>query len=266
MSGDETFALLSSGVISLIVWTLWFSRILTVSRLASGTAVRAPVLLAPWFSAVVLFAVLRTAAAHDVRDDPKYLFFYQVFGAAWVGLVVQTLPRFGVSVRDDVAERGNLAASFAIAGALVGATLCFAGSNIGDGPGWWVVAFTGGLATAAFLWLWRLLERASAVAESVAVERDVAAGLRLAGWLVGTGLVLGRAAAGDWTGPVAATVDFGRLGWPAAGLLALEVVLSRWLRATPATPRPSWFLAGVVPAAVHAGAACAWVLATRPWS
>lgn len=266
MSDDETFVLLASGATCLVTWFVWFRGLLGVSPIAARHGAVTAVLAAPWACAALLFLVLRTVSAHDVRDDAKYLFFYQVFGAAWVGLAALLLPWFGFSARDDVAERRNAAAVPAIAGALLGLTLCFAGSNIGDGPGWWCVGFTAALATGTFFLLWFLVERTARVAESVVVERDLAAGLRVGGWLVGTGLVLGRAAAGNWTGPVAAAADFARVGWPAVVLAAVAITAEGALRPTVARPRPSWALAGLLPAALHLGVATAWVVATRPWS
>jgi hypothetical protein len=266
VSGDELFVLLLSGMLALVLWTKWFGSLVSVHGMASGIATRLPVLVAPWICASLLFTVLRRAAAHDVRDDPKYLFFYQMMGAAWVAVAVRFLPRLGVSARDDVVERRNASAAAAFVGAVVGLTLCFAGSNIGDGPGWWCVAFTGALATAAFFGAWTFLERRTAVAESVAVERDLASGVRLGAWLVAMGLVVGRAAAGNWTGPVAATLDFARVGWPAAVLTLLAVVAEPLLRPTAERPRPSVVAAGVFPGLLHLGLALAWVVFTRPWS
>ena len=92
-------------------------------------------------------------------------------------------------------------------------SLCYAGANIGNGPGWWVVAFTAGLATASFAILWFLMDRLGRFSESITVDRDVASGIRLAAALVAIGLVLARAAAGDWhsTVPHEAIVE-GRFG------------------------------------------------------
>jgi uncharacterized membrane protein YjfL (UPF0719 family) len=122
-----------------------------------------------------------------VRDDPRYLLFYFFPGAMWVSVAVRCLPLVGLSARDDVVERGNSSAALAIAGAILAITLCFAGGNIGDGPGWWVVVFSAGLATVALLLSWLVLETVARVADVVTIERDEAAGLRLGGWLIACG-------------------------------------------------------------------------------
>lgn len=264
MSDGETLVLIVSGLIAIVAWPLWFVRVLRVKSLAPASASLAPVLLAPWVSAALLYAVLKTAASSDVVDDPKYVFMYQVFGAAWVAVGALWLRRLGISLVDDAVERRNAAASWAIAGFVVGLTIVFAGSNIGDGPGWWVVLFTGGLATSVYLLLWWGRERFESISETVVIDRDLATGLRIAGWSVATGLVLGRAAAGDWTGTGAAVVDFVDFGWPAVLMTGLAVLVEPRLRPTPETPRPSPLFSGLLPAAVFVGAACAWVLVTRP--
>jgi hypothetical protein len=263
LSDDENAVLLLSGVTAMVIWFRWFRSLSGLTRLGARRGLVAAVVLAPIACAALLFIVLRTWSAHDVRDDAGYLFFYEVLGAAWVGLAATAFSRLGISPRDDVAERHIAAVVPAVGGALLGATLCYAGSNVGDGPGWWCVAFTALLATAAFFALWHAIERFGRVSESVVVERDLASGLRLGGCLTALGLVLGRAAAGDWTGPADAAADFVRLGWPALVLAAGAVVAERGLRPSARVPRPSWLLAGVVPAALAVAAAAVWLVASR---
>ena len=82
------------------------------------------------------------------------------------------------------------------------------------------------------------------------IDRDVASGIRLAGFLAGAGLVLGYAGAGDWRSIDATLADFIRHGWPAAWL-AVGAAAAQWvLRPTPSTPRPPVMRHGVMPAAI----------------
>src|SRR5918999_880148 len=141
MSGDEALVFILSLGIGGISWLVWFWRAAFTARRCSRFSQRWPLLLYPLICAAVLFAVLRRYSSFDVRDDPIYLAFYMVLGAMWVRLGSWFLPLLGLSARDDVIERGNAAAAHALGGALLGLTLCFAGGNIGDGPGWWVVVF-----------------------------------------------------------------------------------------------------------------------------
>jgi uncharacterized membrane protein YjfL (UPF0719 family) len=161
------------------------------------------------------------------------------------------LPLVGVITRDDALERENVSAAMVVAGALFGVTCCFIGGNIGDGPGWWVVVFSAGLATLALFLSWFVLELLGGVSDSVTIDRDPASGLRMAAFLVGCGLVFGRAAAGTWVSSAATVRDFGVLSAPVLLMVAGAVVVERLARPTPARPVPSLLLAGVVPALVY---------------
>ncbi|MBA3684406.1 MAG: hypothetical protein H0W72_04110 [Planctomycetes bacterium] len=132
MSPDEFFVGMFCLVIALITWGSWYLGTVQVSGLVSPLAVRLPVYLAPLLAAGGLWMVLRTLASWDVRESPLYLAFYLVFGAAWVGITTRIQRLFGLYARDDVAERGNLGAGLAVGGAVLGATACYAGANIGD--------------------------------------------------------------------------------------------------------------------------------------
>ena len=259
MSGGEIVLSMISAAVALAIWVRWYLQPARLERLGApqggGTLLR----LTPLICLAILLFVLRTLASHDVRDDPRYLTMYTAVGAAWVAASMMLMPVMGLHVRDDVHERGNPAAAYAAGGALVGLTLAFAGGNIGDGPGWWVVIFSAALATAGLYLLWALLEQFAHVSEHVTVERDPAAGVRLAGFLVGTGLILGRATAGDWVSSSATVVDFARVGSAALGLLAIAIPIERSGRPTaehPSRPIVQW---GVLPSLLYVGIAGAYV-------
>jgi len=180
MSDDEIVALLISAVVTAVCAWKWFAPALMVRSPARPGAV---IWLTPLVCAAILFAVLKTLASKDVRDAPAYLLFYMVVGAAWVGAASQFSVIADLHLRDDVIERGNPAAGTAIAGLMVGLTLAFAGGNIGDGPGWWVVLFCAGMSTAVLGVGWWILAQLG-LGEKITVERDVRAGFRAAAWLI----------------------------------------------------------------------------------
>lgn len=253
MSGDENLLLFASGIVALACWGVWYLWLLRLPRLGSRGAPRRLLTVVPGVCAVLLYLVLTTAAARDVRDSEVYLTLYLVFGLAWVGIGAHALRLFGLSARDDVIERDNESAALAIGGALVALTLCFAGGNIGDGPGWWVVLFSGLLATGSLGVLWYALDRATAVADQVTIERDPAAGARLAGFLVACGLVLGRAVAGDWVSADATVRDFGAAAWPVLPLLVVAIGVDRAARRTPERPTSALVAQGIAPALLYVG-------------
>ena len=259
MSGGEVVLTIASAIFAAFMWVRWYVVPARLERLGAPRSGRAALGAAPALCALVLLVVLRTLASHDVRDDIRYIGMYLAVGAAWVAMSTVLLPLVGLSVRDDVLERGNAAAAYAIAGALLAVTLAFAGGNIGDGPGWWVVVFSAGLATATLYVLWLALEQFGEVSEQVTIERDHASGVRLAGFLVACGLVVGRAAAGNWVSAGATIADFFRVAIAAVGLLAIAIVIELRARPSAARPVPSPARWGLVPAGLYVALAGAYV-------
>lgn len=249
-SSDETFALIVSGIISLCSWGAWYYGVFSVGQKVRSRGYRWMGAV-PVFCALLLLVVLKLWAAEGVRHERAYILFYLAVGAAWVGIFRLHLPLFGLSPRDDVFERGNGAVAWATAGALVGGTCCFAGGNVGDGPGWWVVLFSGLLSTAALLALWLILHASTGVMEKLSIERDPAAGVRVAGFFLGAGLILGRAVAGNWVSAAETLSDFARMAWPALVLTAVAVVLERCSRPNLAGDRYSSCTASWAPGLVY---------------
>lgn len=259
MSSGEFVLTLLSAVLALVMWVRWYTQPVKMERLGAPQGGWTILRLTPLICLALLFVILRTLASHDVRDNVRYLGMYGALGAAWVAASMMLMPAVGLHVRDDVYERGNPAAAYAAAGALVGMTLAFAGGNIGDGPGWWVVVFSAALATAGLYVLWALLEQFAHVSEHVTVERDRAAGVRVAGFLAACGLILGRAVAGDWLSASATLVDFGRVGVAALGLLAIAIPIERYGRLTTQHPVRAMARWGALPALLYVAMAAVYV-------
>ena len=93
---------------------------------------------------------------------------------------------------------------------------------------------------------------------SVRLDRDVPSGVRLAGLQVAWGLILGRAAAGDWESVRRTWEDFAYQGCPVLAFLAVAIPLEYLLRPSLRQPAPA-AVAGLVPAIGYVGAAAAWV-------
>src|ERR1043165_9694886 len=148
-SGDEVLVLFISGVVGVVTTIAWVLKLYRPWR-ARRAVPRALMLLALVAAWVCLLVVLRTAASAAVRDEPFYLAQYLALGIAWCGVAMTWLPLIGLSLRDDLGEQDNRAAMPALIGALLGLMACYAGANIGDGPGWWCVVWAGGLATLAW--------------------------------------------------------------------------------------------------------------------
>jgi hypothetical protein len=263
VSEDELFALVCSGAAALVFWGgAWLYPAASRHPLVAPAWARAFALAVPALGCAVVLAVLLTLSAHDVRDSAVYTLFYLVMGAGWLAtLSAWSGTLLGVQFADDVLERRNPAAALALAGVVLGGAFAFAGGNVGDGPGWWVVVASAGLATAALLGIWYLLHLVARVPERLTVDRDRAAGVRVLALLVAAGAILGRAVAGDWTGLEGLFVSFAEAGWPAGVLAALAALVERLAAPTPARPRPSALVWGLPPAVVYLGTA--WVVLAK---
>jgi uncharacterized membrane protein YjfL (UPF0719 family) len=260
MSGDEIFITVVSAVLSLFFWGYWYAVASTVFAFTGGYTARRILLITPLVCVAILYFILRRLASFDVQEDYRYIAMYLTFGLAWIGMNISFSRSLGIIPRDDAVERRNLSAAIAISGAMLGILLCFAGGNIGDGPGWWVVLICALLATAALFLVWTILEMASRVSEVITVDRDTSAGLRLSAFLTSAGLILGRAVAGDWVSAEATLRDFVQTAWPVLPLLIVAIVVERLLRPNRENPVRANMTAGLVPAAVYLVAAAYYVL------
>jgi hypothetical protein len=220
---------------------------------------------APAIMLGVLLAVLATEASADVRDSPIYCLFYAVLGAAWIGLANRACVLNGLLASEDVIERRNPAATYAWCGGLVGQVLAFAGSNIGDGPGWWVVIFTALLANGTVLLVWTAFEFMTGAAEEITIERSPGAGFRLGGLLAATGLIAGRGAAGNWVSAGDTLSDFVHAAWPAVPLVIGAAILEKAVRRFTAGCGRSLWTTGFVPAAIFLCCALSWILHLGRW-
>src|SRR5262249_20408154 len=114
-----------------------------------------------------------------------------VAGAAWA------LPWLGLSPLDDVAERRNRPAGWAILGAQVGLTLAYGLATGGTGPravqSGWAPPGVGLMGVLVLFALWAPLEKLLGFSEAITVDRDGGAACRLAALLVALGLPVGLA-------------------------------------------------------------------------
>jgi hypothetical protein len=265
MGGDEVFVLIFCGAGAFILWMIWlvantnmtdeFYRNGPLKSWAAGAGTVA---------AIMLFVVLKLWASHDVRDAPEYLLQYWLMGAfvaAVAGVVVT--PMLGISYRIDVCENRNPAAMLAWSGAIIGATFAFAGSNIGDGPGWWVVVFCSFLSCGFLVLMWIALELFCHVTEAITVDRDMSAGVRFGGLLIGMGIVAGRGAAGNWEGSTNAIHDFIEVVAPASPLILVAMLVEWVLRRVDTSG--ARFFPSAAPGALYAVGGLLYVVVLKPW-
>ena len=267
MSSGEFIVFVIGAAVAAWRWGAWYWRI--AAHLSRGFAthggIKAALAVWPVVCGVALVVILQLFADQFVREMIQYLIGYAALGAGWVAAGLWAGHLLNLRPIADAVSRGNAAAAWATVGLMTGLTLAYAGANVGDGPSFRVVLLCAGLSTVGLFAVWAVIEYAAHAAEHVTVERDTAAGLRLGAALAGTGLILGRAVAGDWESIGGTLRDFAAIGWPALAYAVVEPLVTRLAEPTPQRPRPSIGLLGVVPAAIYLACAVACLLAVRSW-
>jgi uncharacterized membrane protein YjfL (UPF0719 family) len=250
LTGDEwAFTVCSAAIalgIGLPFWILPL-RIRTAGRrwsLLFLALILPAVAIAPTLTVLNLWADPVQVIGH-----PDYIFLFLVGAGAWIAIATRAMPLIGISIRDDVIERGNPAALCSAWGWTVGIGLVYAMANVGGGPTIWTTIVPAAAGTLAFVALWFLTEIVSGgLAELVTVERDTAAGIRTLGASLGIALILGRAVGGNWVDWQKTWTDFAAFAWPAIPLAIAVGLLHRINRPTMDHPRPDPAGAGVIPA------------------
>ena len=220
-----------------------------------------------WVVISLLFVAmaLHLWGAAEIRANYSEVVFLTFACAFWLLIMAKLFPWFGLSLRDDAVERKNDGALIALCSATVSAALLYSGGSIGEGPSYMNNVFSVGLAAAGFLSLWLLLEIGGEVSISITEERDLASGIRLAGFLLSIALVLGRAVAGDWHSAAATVRDFVNDGWFAVVICMIAVPLEHFARPNRQHPFRAWPTYGLLPALVYLALALAWLMHLGAW-
>lgn len=200
-------------VVSLILWPRFYKAIFQVHSFRPDRLHKALLAISPGLCMLLIVAVLWRWSSPDVRSDPEWIALYAMGGTAWLQLGLYLLSLFGIGAREDILERQNPSAAWVVYGTLIGTALCYAGANVGSGPGVEVVLFCAGLSTVFLFGFWFCLERAFQLTDRVTIERDESAGIRIAGWILSLGLIFGAAVAGDWESPQGTLKDFIQYAW-----------------------------------------------------
>lgn len=264
MAEDEVFALIGALSAAVWGWGRWSWRLATPICWQPGNA-RTLLFAVPIVSVMISWYALDAWSASDVRDSPLYMSFYLVLTVGWIGLCANGMKWLGLSARDDVAERRNHAAVLPVAAAILAFTIAFLGANFGDGPGWWVVIFCGGLSTLGLILFWYGVETAYHPMDLITVDRDFTTGLRFSCLILSAGMILGRAAAGDWESVHGTFLDFTQTAWPVLILGAADAFIGKL------AGRPQFFnplrlpLFAILPGCFYLAAAAAYIMSLGAW-
>jgi uncharacterized membrane protein YjfL (UPF0719 family) len=250
-SEDEWVFMVAATVGAALGIGRWYLTLLSVSPLHRHSGSRQLLILAPVASLALVAIVLQSLADPVyVAGHLDYMLLFLAGAACWIFGAARSFSLMGVSTRDDAMRRRNPAAAIAVAGGVLGVALAYAGSNIGNGPTIWTTLLPAFVAAAVLLTLWFTVELLGGASEAITIDHDVAAGVRLAAFLVSAGAILGRAMAGDWFDWDSTFAEFVALGWPAALLIPAMVLMNRQMAPTPQQPQPEVTRCGLTPAVV----------------
>jgi len=228
MDGIEILILLVAIAVTGLFLFKWYKSIVLAWPREYRIQEKAVLSALPVVSGFGILVVLSNWASHDVVSSPSFIFFYLVMGFACMYLGQLMMSALcDLSWRDDIIHGGNKSALFAFCGGFVGITAIYAASNIGNGPGWWTVVFASGLGLIAWVVLAWILHAVTHIFERITVERDTFCGIRVGFFFLASGLILGRASAGDWTSASMTVVEFGA-GWPVLILAAIAIFVERF--------------------------------------
>ena len=229
---SEFFIFAASIIIMVRFLIMWYKPVLTAWPKNRGKTGKIVLGALPALALAIILAVLRTMAAFDVVGF--WVLFYLLIGFAWMSFSVYLMEKYLDLFRAyDIIHLGNKAAIFPVAAGFIGLTCIYAGANIGDGPGWWVVFIAGAIGAAAWVFLAYIISATSRASERITVDRDVACGVRFGAYLLASGIILARASGGDWTSFWQTILEFG-VGWPVLPLALLALIVEQfYMRYTP---------------------------------
>jgi hypothetical protein len=260
LDGDEVLALVLSAIGTLAFILTWYPGLFTVAMLAGGCFGRVVLALVPISCLAGLQFFLTHYAAHEVRQQGEYDVLFLAGGAAWLSLTNLFIRLAGLSVRDDAIEARNTAVAIVACGALIGMTACYAGANVGEGPTIWTTFVPAFMAGGVILVLWLLITKCTGLHDAIAIDRDAASGLRLAGFLVAAGVVLGCAVAGDWHSWAGTLQDFEAIGWPVLVLALATAFMHALWKPSIKQPNRDVLALGALPAMCLVIGALGWAI------
>ena len=218
-------------ILAVYLWFRTYRALFKARQFHPNKTHRALFAALPFFCMCFIAAVLLLWSSPDVRSDAGWMALYFMGGAAWLQLGLFLLSLLGIGAREDVVERQNPAAAWVVYGTMAGVAFCYAGSNIGSGPGAEVVLFCAVLSTVFLFAFWFFLERSFRLADQITIARDESAGIRIGGWILSLGLIFGGAVAGDWESLDGTIRDFFHYAWVALPFLLGAIVIEGTLKA-----------------------------------
>ena len=178
--------------------------------------------LLPVIVFIIFFITVKFLASFDVVDSFIFKLFYIILGYPWIHFSLMLFSLLlDLSWKDDIINLNNKASLYAISGAYLATSLIYAGANVGDGPGFWCVFASCGTGLFLFILITYIIQKITGVIDEITIGRDKNAGIRMGLYFIASGIILGRAAAGDWISFEQTILDF----WVAWPLIVISIIV-----------------------------------------
>ena len=259
MTFDEALVFFIATFTAVGMMAHWYRALVHQNELGQSSG-RLLLHIIPVVSLLCVFIPILFGSAVEVRTAFRYIWLFTAAGVAWYMGFVRLSTLVGVRLWEDGFVQRNGAATWMVSGLMVSLALIFGGANIGEGETIWTTFGPAALATLGLFLGLVALDTVSSVFRAVAVDRDNASGIRVACALVASGLVLGRAVAGDYHSLVGTVVDFAFLAAPYIVILIMVTFFQALFGPTAKRPKRSAFWLGVLPGSTMFLLALAWLL------
>lgn len=230
-SWGEAYVLAASVYVSARFISDWYKRSTALTEFFELRLRQVYLYLLPIGIIGFYYVVLRYAASWDVIDSLRYVLFYLILGIAWIrGALAGALLLWSFSYEDDALSSTNQAAMILMSSVVFSSALLYISANTGDGPGWWTIAFSGGIGILIWLILGTIVSSFCAMTERIVMDWRSCVAWRFGAYLFSMALILTIPCSGDWISFSSAISDFIR-AWPVIPLtvivLGLEMMLKK---------------------------------------
>jgi hypothetical protein len=192
---------------SLLTWLNWYIRLIEIYSPTSSWRTRAPLATAPVVCLLLFFWAFYRFGDQSTVSELEYFLGFAAVCVMSLRLILEVLDFLGVQPQRDAIERSNPASLPTIAGALLAMTALNIGSNIGYGDDIHTTLFPLAVSTGLLLAVVGAVVVFTPVAESIAIGRNLSAGIRFGALWISASIPLARAAAGDWESFITTTID-----------------------------------------------------------
>lgn len=176
------------------------------------------------------YFILVKLASFDVVDNSFYIFYYllMAFSAIYIH-IFSIYIGLNLSIKDDILNNSNKAATITIVSTLFGLSTIFAGANIGDGPGFYTVIIASGLGLITFIILMRIFDYFTNTLEHIQSDHNVHKAIRYSVLALCLSSILAYGAHGDWTNFTYTLIEF-LVAWPSLILILIAIIIENIFR------------------------------------